>query len=113
MSDLRKAAQAVVDRWDTPLWKDAPHTGTFIDALRAALEQPEPESVRRVQKQFMDEEVFYTVPPKPEQEPLTEDEIELAYQEVWRSLPSDFSYTSYNWIEQGIRYAERKHGIGV
>ena len=41
MSDLRKAAQALVDRWDTPLWKDAPHTGVFIDALRAALAQPE------------------------------------------------------------------------
>lgn len=44
--------------------------------------------------------------------PLTKDEIELAYQEVWRSLPSDFSYTSYDWIEQGIRYAEKAHGIG-
>jgi len=41
MSDLRKAAQALVDRWDTPLWKDAPHTGQYIDALRAALAQPE------------------------------------------------------------------------
>ena len=41
MSDLREAAQALVDRWDTPLWKDAPHTGVFIDALRAALAQPE------------------------------------------------------------------------
>jgi hypothetical protein len=41
MSDLHKAAQALVDRWDTPLWKDAPHTGVFIDALRAALAQPE------------------------------------------------------------------------
>jgi hypothetical protein len=43
MSDLHKAAQALVDRWDTPLWKDAPHTGQYIDALRAALAQPEQE----------------------------------------------------------------------
>ena len=42
MSDLRKAAQALVVRWDTPAWKDAPHTGQYIDALRAALAQPEP-----------------------------------------------------------------------
>lgn len=41
-SNLRKAAQALVDRWDTPLWKDVPHTGVFIDALRAALAEPEP-----------------------------------------------------------------------
>ena len=41
MTDLRKAAQAVVDRWDTPLWKDAPATATYIEALRQALERPE------------------------------------------------------------------------
>lgn len=37
MTDLRTAAQALVDRWDTPLWKDAEHTGKYIDALRQAL----------------------------------------------------------------------------
>lgn len=42
MNQLREAAQALVDRWDTPLWKDAPHTGQYIDALRVALAQPEP-----------------------------------------------------------------------
>jgi len=45
MSTLREAAQALVDRWDTPLWKDALHTGQYIDALRAALAQPEQEPV--------------------------------------------------------------------
>lgn len=30
---LRKSAQAVVDRWGTPFWKDAPHTGKFIRLL--------------------------------------------------------------------------------
>lgn len=34
---LRKAAQAVVDRWDTPLWKDVPATAVYISDLRAAL----------------------------------------------------------------------------
>ena len=34
---LVEAAQAVVDRWDTPLWKDVPHTGEFIGKLREAL----------------------------------------------------------------------------
>jgi len=43
MGVLRQAAQALVDRWDTPAWKDAPHTGQYIDALRAALAQPEQE----------------------------------------------------------------------
>lgn len=40
MTDLHAAAQAVVDRWDTPLWKDVPATGEYISALRAALSTP-------------------------------------------------------------------------
>jgi hypothetical protein len=34
---LRKSAQALVDRWETPFWKDAPHTGKFIRSLDDAL----------------------------------------------------------------------------
>ncbi len=34
---LRKCAQALVDRWETPVWKDAPHTGKFIRSLGDAL----------------------------------------------------------------------------
>ena len=34
---LRTAAQAVVDRWDTPLWKDVPATAEYINELREAL----------------------------------------------------------------------------
>lgn len=34
---LREAAQAVIDRWDTPLWKDVPATAEYIGRLRAAL----------------------------------------------------------------------------
>jgi hypothetical protein len=39
---LRAAAQAVVDRWETPLWKDAEPTASVIYRLRDAL-APEPE----------------------------------------------------------------------
>jgi hypothetical protein len=35
---LVKKARAVVDRWDSPLWKELPHTGESIADLRAALE---------------------------------------------------------------------------
>ena len=34
---LREAGQAVVDRWDTPLWEEAEATGHVINRLRAAL----------------------------------------------------------------------------
>ena len=39
-ADVRAAAQAVVDRWDTPLWKDAPATAGYIGRLRATLAVP-------------------------------------------------------------------------
>lgn len=34
---LREAAQAVVDRWHTPLWKDAEPTAAVIGRLSQAL----------------------------------------------------------------------------
>lgn len=34
---LRTAAQAVIDRWDTPHWKAVPATAEYIGRLRAAL----------------------------------------------------------------------------
>lgn len=34
---LREAAQAVIDRWDSPKWKDLPHTGVCMSRLRIAL----------------------------------------------------------------------------
>ena len=36
---------------------------------------------------------------------LTDDAIEQAYNEAWRSLPSDFGHTSGDWFEAGARYA--------
>lgn len=40
---LRETGQAVVDRWDTPLWKEAEATGRVINRLRAALAEQESE----------------------------------------------------------------------
>ena len=34
---LRKVSQAVVDRWNTPLWKDVSGTAEYINALRREL----------------------------------------------------------------------------
>ena len=46
MTPLQKAAQAVIDRWDSPAWKDQPHTADYINELRKALkaELARPES---------------------------------------------------------------------
>ena len=35
---LLEAAKVVIERWDSPLWKDLPHTGEFIHKLREAVE---------------------------------------------------------------------------
>ncbi len=43
---LREAAQSVIDRWDTPAWKDSAPTAVSINALRAALAEPEPTGER-------------------------------------------------------------------
>lgn len=38
MTPLQKAAQAVIDRWNSPSWKDQPHTAEYIEELRKALD---------------------------------------------------------------------------
>ena len=35
------AAQAVIDRWDSPGWKSEKHTADYINVLRRALNTPE------------------------------------------------------------------------
>lgn len=35
--ELIAAAQAVIERWDSPAWKDAPHTAIFINRMREAI----------------------------------------------------------------------------
>jgi len=52
---------------------------------------------------------LYTAPPQ--RKPLTEDQMYEACINVWRNLPDGFGHTSSEWIEAGIRYAERAHGI--
>lgn len=43
--DLLEAAEAVVARWDTPLWKDTEHTGVSIAKLRAAVAKAKGDNV--------------------------------------------------------------------
>lgn len=43
INPLVSAAQAVIDRWDSPNWKDLPHTAEYIYRLRMAIAQYEQE----------------------------------------------------------------------
>lgn len=39
LAELREVGRAVVDRWDSPKWKDQPHTGEVINRLRAVIDE--------------------------------------------------------------------------
>jgi hypothetical protein len=39
MNKVIDAALALIERWDTPLWKDAVHTAELIQALREAIRE--------------------------------------------------------------------------
>jgi len=45
---LQQAAQAVIDRWDSPSWKDEPPTAVVIGALRKALADEQTQAVEPV-----------------------------------------------------------------
>jgi hypothetical protein len=62
MTDLRQAAKAVVDRWDSPKWewRDQGPTADLMAALRTALAQPEQGPVAKL---FGTLPVYDTTPP--------------------------------------------------
>ena len=125
-NDLRKAAQAVVDRWDTPLWKDAPATATYIEALRQALAESansttsvvEPKASSQTEQEpvawMSDHDVdfekssfgtypcvpLYTAPPKPAWVELTDDET--------NQLVCEWFGEEYNRLEDFICAIEAK-----
>lgn len=39
IAELEAKAKAVIERWDSPNWKDTKHTADYINELRKALEQ--------------------------------------------------------------------------
>lgn len=73
MTDLRQAAQAVLERWDSPLWQSGTTAAAIAD-LRTALEQPEQEPTCPECKAAVLYECVAcssnNYPPKPEQEPV-------------------------------------------
>jgi hypothetical protein len=55
LQGLKSAAQAVVDRWETPLWKDAEPTASVIYRLRDALAPAPEEAVSECIKLLADD----------------------------------------------------------
>jgi len=48
MTPLQKAARSLIGRWESPLWKDQPHTAEYIEELRKALDAEIAQSVEPV-----------------------------------------------------------------
>lgn len=44
---MRAAGEALVLRWDSPGWKDVPHTAVFIEALRAVIAETPAQSLAK------------------------------------------------------------------
>jgi len=44
-------SEALIYRWDTPLWKDAPATAIFINELRNSVSATEPEATKWLNEQ--------------------------------------------------------------
>lgn len=53
VAGLRRAGQAVVDRWDSPKWKDQDPTAKVINELRAALAASSDEHARRIKSEAL------------------------------------------------------------
>lgn len=59
MSKLHDAASAVIDRWNSPLWKDLPHTAEYINDLeRAIADDPNKKAIElwNLCKKFIDDQ---------------------------------------------------------
>jgi hypothetical protein len=102
MTDLKQAAKAVVERWDTPAWewRDQGPTADLMADLRKALAQPEQEPVAwRVWSpdgtnvyQYTEDgdgEPLYTTPPQ--RKPLTEEEISNIWDDTVMATVIPFS----------------------
>lgn len=120
MTDLREAAQAVLDRWDKQWdWLDAGPTADLMKDLRAALAESNQEPVAWLytdakgrpamvftkKAPYEDAVPLYTAPPQ--RTPLTDEEIKYCEKQsmINGALP----------FEQRVLFAraiERAHGIG-
>lgn len=58
-AEITSAAQAVIDRWETPLWKDVKPTGVFIYALRDAIQIEPSQALREYKSNVLEEAVGY------------------------------------------------------
>jgi hypothetical protein len=95
MTDLRQAAKAVVDRWDTPAWewRDQGPTADLMADLRKALAQPEQEPVQeRITHITWDERGVRTVNGIPDDAPQrpwvgleAEDLAQIDTDEFWQT----------------------------
>ena len=104
MSDLRQAAQELLDSWDMP-FNFHPSAHRF-EKLRAALAQPIiPPEIKGDKTQLVvgGDDLPTLTKWTPQRKPLTEEEIN----KLWTQKLDDFC-----WIRLFARAIEKAHGIG-
>ena len=128
MTPLQQAAQDLITRWDSPAWKDQPHTAEYIAKLRKALDAELQQSVEPAAFMTGDGRVsmaetvntampkaakdsfcipLYLHPPQQaEQVPMTDDQIIATF----CTTPDFRQYVSA--FKAGVKLAEKYHGIG-
>jgi hypothetical protein len=123
---LRAAAQQALEAWSRPDGINYVDFRPYMEALRTALAEPETEAetykrLYELRGKALERPCFHCgYKPKkiypmeqrtePEQEPLTEDEIELL--SVKHAPPIDPAFAQHDDFIEFARAVERAHGIG-
>jgi hypothetical protein len=107
MSDLRKAAQALVNQWES---NTAYPFGSLVDNLRAALAQPIiPPEIKGDKTQLVvgGDDLPTLTKWTPHRKPLTDQEAKVLWVDVYDPGP-------HVWViaERFARAIEKAHGIG-
>ncbi len=133
MTDLRQAAQAALEALENSVPADRIPLVKFydaIDALSAALAEPQPEPIAwfyiedpwganewhwmtdSPESQGCDPRDWTPVYLAPKaQQPLSDEQADQMWRAAWREDSSRAA--SFDWYSQGLRDAEKAHGIGV
>jgi hypothetical protein len=85
--ELKAAAQAVIERWDSPLWKDLPATADYIHRLRKALAAMGDASTRKDEGGTLTEKAQLTSP-----DTLNQEALQAAYDAAYEEQCSINAY---------------------
>jgi len=99
--ELVLAAQAVIERWDTPAWKDVPATATFINRLRDALKQSPRPAIPGLQEAISD--ALPCVGCEKPSETNTADDAPICYQCLCGLMAEELQTARQSGVPEGYK----------